>query len=520
MKIPKQLYEMLQRGILNIDDMGFVPDVYTHNQLLDNRIASLKKELENYKAASHKAGEILIKLRKERDFHRMHHKRVAQEKNKLINDIKRLKKHYASYEPTLSELTNKYHNALKQKMLTSLEKDRAVGQLSGLQATLRTMNCGQDNIIPLISGYKTYRECKTFACTQKTVNEIRGQKNDEPSNDSRELPKKPQKTVEQKHSKDSEFPRDTRVNPYLAQMKRKPNNLLRSGECRMTKTLKLHELAVSCLSLHPRKEILVTGSDDRLWKMWSIPNGDIIMTGEGHADWLSGCSFHPSGNLLATVSGDSTVKIWNFLKTDCLLTFKGHLSSIWGCSWHTCGDFVASCSMDKTSKIWDIHSERCRYTLRGHVSSVNSIEFVPFSNSLLTSSADKTISLWDGRTGLCAQTFFGHVHSCNYATMNLKSDTIVSCDSSGIVKLWDMRRVALMLTVDVGSHSANQVVFHSSGQLVVVASDDGTVKILDLPSSQLSSLAGHEDAVQCVLFDHKGEYVISGGSDGTVRFWT
>uniref|UniRef100_A0A4W3JAM2 Sperm associated antigen 16 n=1 Tax=Callorhinchus milii TaxID=7868 RepID=A0A4W3JAM2_CALMI len=440
-------YEMLQRGILNIDDMGFVPDVYTHNQLLDNRIASLKKELENYKAASHKAGEILIKLRKERDFHRMHHKRVAQEKNKLINDIKRLKKHYASYEPTLSELTNKYHNALKQKMLTSLEKDRAVGQVCNC-------TCLKEGKLDfLLSLYPTVK---------------------------------------------------------LSTLGHHPT----SGECRMTKTLKLHELAVSCLSLHPRKEILVTGSDDRLWKMWSIPNGDIIMTGEGHADWLSGCSFHPSGNLLATVSGDSTVKIWNFLKTDCLLTFKGHLSSIWGCSWHTCGDFVASCSMDKTSKIWDIHSERCRYTLRGHVSSVNSIEFVPFSNSLLTSSADKTISLWDGRTGLCAQTFFGHVHSCNY------SDTIVSCDSSGIVKLWDMRRVALMLTVDVGSHSANQVVFHSSGQLVVVASDDGTVKILDLPSSQLSSLAGHEDAVQCVLFDHKGEYVISGGSDGTVRFWT
>ena len=35
------------------------------------------------------------KFRKERDFHRMHHKRVAQEKNKLINDMQILKKHYS-----------------------------------------------------------------------------------------------------------------------------------------------------------------------------------------------------------------------------------------------------------------------------------------------------------------------------------------------------------------------------------------------------------------------------------------
>lgn len=32
------------------------------------------------------------KLRKERDFHRMHHRRVVQEKNALLVDMKRLKK--------------------------------------------------------------------------------------------------------------------------------------------------------------------------------------------------------------------------------------------------------------------------------------------------------------------------------------------------------------------------------------------------------------------------------------------
>ncbi|KFV04757.1 Sperm-associated antigen 16 protein, partial [Tauraco erythrolophus] len=127
--------------------------------------------------------------------------------------------------------------------------------------------------------------------------------------------------------------------------------------------------------------ILVTGSDDHLWKMWALPDGNIIMTGEGHADWLSGCCFHPSGTQLVTSSGDTTVRIWDFSKCGCILT-----------------DFVASASMDNTSKIWDVNSERCRYTMCGHEDSVNSIEFLPFSDTLLTSSADKTLSLWDART--------------------------------------------------------------------------------------------------------------------------
>ncbi len=39
--------------------------------------------------------------------------------------------------------------------------------------------------------------------------------------------------------------------------------------------------------------IAVTTSDDKSWKMWTIPEGQMIMRGDGHTDWLSGCDFHP-----------------------------------------------------------------------------------------------------------------------------------------------------------------------------------------------------------------------------------
>lgn len=54
-------------------------------------MAALRHELTEAKTIAAKASATWDKFRKERDFHRMHHKRVAQEKNKLINDIKRLK---------------------------------------------------------------------------------------------------------------------------------------------------------------------------------------------------------------------------------------------------------------------------------------------------------------------------------------------------------------------------------------------------------------------------------------------
>ena len=54
-------------------------------------------------------------------------------------DCVRLKRHYTQYEPTLQQLKKKYEVAMKEKMLSKLERDRAMGQVTGLQSTLKSM---------------------------------------------------------------------------------------------------------------------------------------------------------------------------------------------------------------------------------------------------------------------------------------------------------------------------------------------------------------------------------------------
>ncbi|KAL3836745.1 hypothetical protein ACJMK2_022162 [Sinanodonta woodiana] len=509
-------YELQQRGLLHEEDIGVVPDIYMRNQNLDNEIKFLKRDVEKYKDAAMKAKETYVKLRKERDYHRMHHKRVVQEKNKLITDIKRLKRHYAQYEPTLQQLKKKYEVAMKEKMLSKLERDRAMGQVTGLQSTLKSMESFKGGSVTTQKANGQSRrgvpvDGTGYGPTQRMLVEER----QKAMMDVKEFPQD-----YKRHPNDSEFPPDTGVNPYLNQAKALPGHLTRTGGFRLSNTFQAHSHPVSSLSLHPRKQILATSSDDHTWKMWSVPGGDIIMTGEGHMDWVSGCDFHPSGSKLATSSGDTTVKIWDFSKAECIHTFTDHTHAVWGCTWHSCGDFLASCSLDNTSKVWDLNSLRCRYTLRGHADSVNSIEFLPYSNTLLTSSADKTMSLWDARMGLCAQTFYGHLHSVNYATFNLKGDMVASCDSYGTAKVWDVRAVAPIVSFETGPHPANRVGFDPSGTVLAIASNDSTIKMYELSNGKLSSLVGHEDAVQCLLFDRSGEFLVSGGSDCTVRIWS
>ena len=48
--------------------------------------------------------------------------------------------------------------------------------------------------------------------------------------------------------------------------------------------------------------------------MWHAQTGELIMSGEGHKDWIAGVDIHPKGMCAATSSGDGTVKIWDFEK--------------------------------------------------------------------------------------------------------------------------------------------------------------------------------------------------------------
>ncbi len=121
------------------------------------------------------------------------------------------------------------------------------------------------------------------------------------------------------------------------------------------------------LKFHPKKGVVASVSDDKVWKMWAFPSGELIMSGEGHKDWIADCDFHPKymswfntrnsldrGTHLATASGDGTVKLWDFSKSTATLTLSDHTQGVWGCAFHDTGDFLASCSMDHTAKLWDL----------------------------------------------------------------------------------------------------------------------------------------------------------------------
>ena len=306
-KFEAEWYELEATGRLNMEGMPQVPDVYNTNQELNGTVMSLKRELQNAKQVAHKAQSTWDKFRKERDFHRLHHKRIGQEKNKLLDDIKKLRKHYAQYEPTIKELKRKYELAMKEKMLVRIDRDRMADKLEQFE----------------IEQEKKEKEAKKA--------ERARQKAAEKAESARKKKEEEAAAIQAAAKAGGAAAKAAQQAAASPGVQMAPKGRVFEEEkpepCpvenfNLNKTFKGHQMSVSNLALHPRKAIIATASDDATWKMWDIPSGDLIMSGDGHRDWVAGVDFHPAGTHLASASGDCTVKVWDFAQKRARLRLR------------------------------------------------------------------------------------------------------------------------------------------------------------------------------------------------------
>ncbi|KAL0215316.1 hypothetical protein P9112_007500 [Eukaryota sp. TZLM1-RC] len=452
-------------------------DVYLENQQLHNRIKSLERQVTQMSQVADTAKSSFEKFKKQRDFHKMHHRRVVQEKERLLTDLRRLKTHYESYPEALATLKDKYETLMKQKSLLKIENDRLKSKISNIEDN-------QEEPKP-----KEKKPTTTTSLLEKTL---------------------------------SCFPSEHPEGPH-------PHGEppLLSSQISIDTS---HGAPVSGIDVHPiQNTVVATCSDDCSWRLWDISNGnfELILTATGHSSWISDISFHPEGEHVATVSGDGSARFWSLANGSSQQVHSAtELQGFWSLDFHYTGNFLVVGSIDHTAKIFDVGS--CSFSnilnLRGHVDSVNSVDWYPFSNVVATGSADKTVSLWDCRANQCLQSLFGHSNAVRSVKFSVCGSNLFSSDSDGNSFVWDCRNFGSPSIINTGNHGVNCTLAHSSNSLAVSCSDDGTIKGFDCKDGSWSTdpiftLTGHDDMVQQAVFVDKENLLVSIGSDCSIRLW-
>ena len=143
--------------------------------------------------------------------------------------------------------------------------------------------------------------------------------------------------------------------------------------CKSVSTTRAHEKDINALDSSPGGSLLVSGSQDKTAKIWSVsrPSGmlNLLGTCKGHKRGVWSVRFARGTRTLATGSGDRTVRLWRLDDFSCLKVFEGHANSVLRVDWigsEQVHGQVVSASADGLVKVWDSRTEECVATLDGH----------------------------------------------------------------------------------------------------------------------------------------------------------
>uniref|UniRef100_A0A3B4ADK7 Uncharacterized protein n=1 Tax=Periophthalmus magnuspinnatus TaxID=409849 RepID=A0A3B4ADK7_9GOBI len=454
--------------------LRFVPDALTQQTLLQSELAQRREEAELLQTRVLDLNQTLMRLKHERNFHRERSVSAEVQKGALCADLAQLKQHHDSLEPALARLTRGHETALRARTLIAME-------------------------------------------TQQLQREEGPERGEEGPERGEEGPERGERRVKSRDV--SQWNMD----------KNKMETRIRNGFMNETGpahftllcSIRAHHQPISNIEIHPIKRLLASSSDDRTWRLWELPTnqekvGALLLSGEGHSDWLTSCSFSPEGGRLATTSGDTTVRVWDLDRGRCLLSLPGHLSSTWGCCFHRSGLSLASGSSDWTVRLWDLPGGRALATLRRHGKAVSSVHFPPSGQTDVSCLRTQQQSLVQTGIDSLTQDSLAVVSPFSFS-----GRVVASCDAGGVVNLWDVRAFRSPLCSAHTAAGANQVSFCPGGsEEVAVAGGDGLVRVLRMSSGHVTELSGHVGQACSVRFDHQGETLLSAGTDGHVRVWS
>lgn len=211
----------------------------------------------------------------------------------------------------------------------------------------------------------------------------------------------------------------------------------------------------------------------------------------GHRDAVYCAIFDRSGRYVITGSDDRLVKIWSMETGFCLASCRGHEGDITDLAVSSNNAVVASASNDFVIRVWRLPDGLPISVLRGHTGAVTAITFSPRPSSvfnLLSSSDDGTCRIWDAtKSQLSPRIYLPRPIDPTAGKNNGPSSSTVP-----------------------QSHQILCCAYNANGTVFVTGSSDTYARVWsackfnsedpDQPNHEMDVLSGHENDVNYVQF--------------------
>lgn len=153
---------------------------------------------------------------------------------------------------------------------------------------------------------------------------------------------------------------------------------------------------------------------------------------------------------------------------------------------------------------------------RGHGGPVRALDVSRDGKEILSGGFDGASILWNAANGAAKNVLTFHAGSVD-AVAFLPNGDFLTGGEDGIVSLWQPESKSPVMHWKLHEARVASLAVSPDGKKFVSAGWDGFIKILVSPGT-ITELQGHQGPVNAARFLPDGS-IVSGGQDGTVRFW-
>jgi hypothetical protein len=150
-----------------------------------------------------------------------------------------------------------------------------------------------------------------------------------------------------------------------------------------------HASTVWALAVTRDGQHIISGSEDKHVKVWSVASKSLVSTCAGHTDFVDAVAVLPNGQRILSGSTDGEVRVW-LLDGTRKNTFELHADSVRALVALPDNQHALSGSWDKTAKLFNVNDGAVLRTFTHHTDAVTCLALLPDGRRFVSGSEDKT----------------------------------------------------------------------------------------------------------------------------------
>ncbi|XP_066601318.1 coatomer subunit beta'-like [Prorops nasuta] len=265
----------------------------------------------------------------------------------------------------------------------------------------------------------------------------------------------------------------------------------------LVKTFEVCDLPVRAAKFVPRKNWVVTGSDDMQIRVFNYNTLERVHSFEAHSDYVRCIAVHPSQPFILTSSDDMLIKLWNWEKSWIgQQIFEGHTHYVMQIVFNPKdNNTFASASLDRTVKVWQLGSSTANFTLDGHEKGVNCVDYYHGGDKpyLISGADDRYVKIWDYQNKTCVQTLEGHTQNISAVCFHPELPIVLTGSEDGTVRIWHAGTYRLESSLNYGFERVWTIACMKGSNNVAIGYDEGSVMVKvgrEEPAVSMDSLGG------------------------------